>query len=157
MTLNRRTPWAKAMLYIIGLAILSMIACAPTSAEPIRGIGIAKDGDSLYVGQREVRLHGIDAPEFDQLCTKSGQQWQCGKEARDQLSKLVTGKEVKCVSMGEDQYGRLLGECSTVGVDVNRTMVATGYAVAFRSFSTAYLSAEDSAKVNRCSLRVRRS
>ena len=33
--------------------------------------------------------------------------------------------------------------------DINRTMVAMGYAVAYRRYSSDYVSAEDSAKVNK--------
>jgi len=30
------------------------------------------------VGDTEVRLFGIDAPEFDQSCTRNGRPWSCG-------------------------------------------------------------------------------
>jgi hypothetical protein len=98
------------------------------------------------VGDTEVRLFGIDAPEFDQSCTKNGQPWSCGSAAADQLMRLVTGKDVRCSSMGKDQHGRTLGRCMVGTTDINRTMVATGYAVAYRHYSTDYVSAEDSAK-----------
>lgn len=113
------------------------------------GTARAKDGDSLVVGSREVRLFGIDAPEFDQSCKRAGTNWQCGTEAAEKLAALVTGREVRCVSSGEDQYGRTLAKCTVGQVDVNRTMVATGFAVAFRRYSSSYVSAEESAKVNR--------
>jgi endonuclease YncB( thermonuclease family) len=66
----------------------------------------------MMVGETEVRLFGVDAPEFDQTCTRSGQAWSCGAEAADRLSKLVTGKEVRCVAVSTDQYGRTLGRCT---------------------------------------------
>jgi endonuclease YncB( thermonuclease family) len=34
--------------------------------------------------------------------------------------------------MGLDQHGRTLGRCMVGATDINRTMVATGYAVAYR-------------------------
>jgi endonuclease YncB( thermonuclease family) len=46
--------------------------------------------------------------------------------------RLVTGKDVRCSSMGADQHGRTLGRCMVGTTDINRTMVATGYAVAYR-------------------------
>jgi hypothetical protein len=98
------------------------------------------------VGNTEVRLFGIDAPEFDQSCTRNGQPWSCGSAAADQLMRLVTGKDVRCSSMGTDQHGRTLGRCMVGTTDINRTMVATGYAVAYRHYSTDYVSAEQSAK-----------
>lgn len=113
---------------------------------PVWGIARAKDGDSLVVGSTEVRLFGIDAPEFDQTCGKAGTSWSCGSEAAEALSRLVTGREVRCVSRGTDQHGRLLGECSIGATDINRTMVASGYALAYRRYSLAYVGAESSAK-----------
>jgi hypothetical protein len=107
------------------------------------------DGDSLRVGGKEVRLFGIDAPEFDQTCKRDGTDWSCGSAAADQLSKLVTGKQARCVQVGTDAHDRILARCEAEGVDVNRTMVALGYAVAFRRYSSDYVNAEESAKVNR--------
>jgi hypothetical protein len=98
------------------------------------------------VGGTEVRLFGIDAPEFDQSCTKNGQSWSCGSAAADQLMRLVTGKDVRCSSMGLDRHGRTLGRCMVGTTDINRTMVATGYAVAYRHYSSDYVSAEETAK-----------
>jgi hypothetical protein len=112
----------------------------------VQGIGRAKDGDSLMVGNTEVRLFGIDAPEFDQSCTRNGQSWSCGSAAADQLMRLVTGKDVRCTSMGLDQHGRTLGRCMVGTSDINRMMVAAGYAVAYRHYSNDYVSAEASAK-----------
>ncbi len=42
----------------------------------------------------EVRLFGIDAPEWGQVCNRNGQPRDCGAAAADQLNKLVTGKPV---------------------------------------------------------------
>ncbi|WP_118858343.1 thermonuclease family protein [Sphingomonas mesophila] len=117
--------------------------------EPIYGIAVAGDGDSLTVAGQRVRLFGIDAPEFDQACTRAGKNWSCGREAADQLSKLVTGRQVRCAPTGVDDFGRTLARCSTAGIDVNTTMVALGYAVAFRRYSTDYVSAEEAARNNR--------
>ncbi|MCH8616352.1 thermonuclease family protein [Sphingomonas sp. SM33] len=98
------------------------------------------------VGEKEVRLFGIDAPEFDQTCKRGGQNWGCGSAAADELMKLVTGKQVRCDSMGVDQHQRILGRCTVGTTDINRTMVATGYAVAYRHYSSDYVSAEEMAK-----------
>ena len=121
----------------------------PAQAAPFYGIARAKDGDSLMVGETEVRLFGIDAPEFTQTCKRGSQNWSCGSEAANRLSRLFTGKDDRCVSMGIDQHDRTVGRCTVGTTDINRTMVATGYAVAFRRFSTDYVSAEESAKTNR--------
>jgi endonuclease YncB( thermonuclease family) len=131
------------------IALAAFATSSPATAAPFWGIGKAIDGDSLTVGDKEVRLHGIDAPEFNQTCKKGGQDWACGSEAYDRLSRLVTGNEVRCTEIGKDQYGRTLGRCTVGGVDVNRTMVTTGFAVAFRRYSMEYISAEESAKAGK--------
>ena len=101
------------------------------------------------VGSREVRLFGIDAPEFDQQCKRAGQSWACGSEAHDRLSQLATGQDVRCVSIEIDQHGRYVSRCMVAGTDLNRAMVASGHAVAFRRYSLDYVSAEASAKAVR--------
>jgi endonuclease YncB( thermonuclease family) len=123
-----------------------MAACTPASAAPFYGVARSMDGDSLHVGDKEVRLYGIDAPEFDQTCTRGGQQWYCGQEAAERLSSLVTGKDVRCEQVGTDQHGRILARCEVGATDINRTMVSTGYAIAYRHFSSDYVSAEETAK-----------
>ncbi len=128
------------MTLLIGLAI--------AGERPIYGTAVAADGDSFRIGDTRYRLFGIDAPEFDQLCSRGGEQWACGKVASEQLSKLITGRDVRCVSTGSDTFGRILAKCTVGSTDVNRAMVAGGYAVAFRRYSTDYVSAEETARNN---------
>ncbi len=96
--------------------------------QPFYGLGRSKDGDSLMVGNREVRLFGIDAPEFDQTCKRGGGTWTCGTEAADQLSRLVTGRDVRCIMVSVDQYGRSVSRCSVGSTDINAAMVESGFA-----------------------------
>lgn len=102
------------------------------------GIGHAKDGDSLAVGNREVRLYGIDAPEWDQTCNRDGRNWPCGQVAAEELSRLVTGRDVSCIAVDTDQYHRTVAQCTAGDVDVNRAMVALGYAIAYRRYSCGF-------------------
>lgn len=131
------------------LASLLLASCTPaTAAPPVNGIARNIDGDSLYVGDREVRLFGIDAPEYHQTCTRNRQSWPCGIEAAEQLSSLVTGKQLSCVALDTDEHGRTVARCSVGSVDVNRVMVATGYATAYRHYSMDYVPMEERAKAN---------
>ncbi|HET6941304.1 MAG TPA: thermonuclease family protein [Sphingomicrobium sp.] len=125
------------------------VSVAAGAQSQFSGTGRAKDGDSLMVGDKEVRLVGIDAPELGQTCQRDGQNWACGAAAKDLLISLMRGKTVFCSQTGTDQYRRVLAQCVAGTTDLNRTMVASGYAVAFRRYSTDYVSAEDSAKVNK--------
>jgi endonuclease YncB( thermonuclease family) len=134
---------------IAAASLLALCAQAASAQSAFSGIGRAKDGDSLTVGNREVRLYGIDAPEWDQTCKRYGRNWACGQVAAEELARLITGKELNCVAVDTDQYHRTVARCAAGDVDVNRTMVALGYAIAYRRYSSAYVSAEDSARVNR--------
>lgn len=136
------------MKHLLALASFSAFAaCTPAAAAPpFYGLAQAKDGDSLMVGNREVRLFGIDAPEWGQTCTRAGKSWACGHAAADQLAKLVTGKQVRCIAIDTDDHGRTVARCTVGTVDVNRQMVSNGYALAYRRYSLDYVSAEASAK-----------
>jgi hypothetical protein len=56
----------------------------------ITGVAQAIDGDSLKLAGEEVRLKGIDAPEFTQTCQVSGREVACGRESRAALRKLLS-------------------------------------------------------------------
>lgn len=129
---------------LMGLAAATSAHAGPS--QPLYGIARAGDGDSLEINGTRIRLYGIDAPEFDQSCTKGGAQWACGAEAADQLSKLVTGRDVRCVPTGVDQYQRIVAHCTVGPTDVNAAMVERGYAVAFRKYSNEYVAIENRAK-----------
>ena len=138
---------------VLATASIWLAASSPAGAQfVVSGIGHAKDGDSLTVEEREIRLFGIDAPEFDQTCQRDGLRWACGAEAANQLSALVTGKTVRCEQVGTDQYDRMLARCRVGATDINRTMVALGFAVAYRRYSSDYVSIEASAKGNKLGL-----
>ena len=141
---------AAFMLSIAGLCPLRAAAAPPLRAQPsIYGLGHSKDGDSLMVGNQEVRLFGIDAPEFDQTCTRKGASWSCGTEAADHLSRLVTGRDVRCRLVSTDQYNRAVSRCTVGTTDINAAMVESGFATAFRQYSSDYTAAEARAKAAR--------
>ena len=139
----------KHSLHILVTFVALTISDMVPAQSVIIGIGRAKDGDTLTVGDSEVRLFGIDAPEFDQTCKRDGQGWNCGAAAADALMQLVTGKEVQCLSVGTDQYGRILGRCSVGRADINQSMVGLGYAIAHRRYSRDYVPAEEVAKAGK--------
>lgn len=89
------------------------------------------DGDSMFVGGREVRLEGIDAPEGRQTCMRNGQSWPCGEDARRHLAQLIGNAPVICRGEKSDQHGRLLGTCEAGGRDLNAAMVEDGFAVSY--------------------------
>lgn len=128
---------------------LSAALSTSASAQAIVGEATAVDGDSLSVGGLSVRLFGIDAPEAKQKCTRDGTEWACGEEAARQLGSLIEGRQVVCRGKGTDAYGRTVAVCEAFGLDLNKTMVTQGWAVAFRNYSLDYIADETRAKAAR--------
>ena len=90
------------------------------------------DGDTITVltDDREevrIRLAEVDAPE-------RGQPW--GNRSRQVLSGLVFGRDVRVRQTDVDRWGRVVGQVSVGGRDVNREMVARGAAWAYRQYLT---------------------
>ncbi|MFC5385483.1 thermonuclease family protein [Aquamicrobium segne] len=92
------------------------------------------DGDSIELDGQRIRLLGIDAPEYRQNCTRNGRQYPCGKQSRAFLLQLTQNKTVTCRGAKNDQYGRFLASCEAGGADLNRLLVAEGWAVAYGDF-----------------------
>ena len=121
------------------------------NASVIRGRAEAIDGDSLRLRGVEVRLHGIDAPEYRQTCRDSaGRNYACGKRAAAHLRKLLRGREITCHRVTTDRYNRMVARCATAdGEDIGQRMVRDGWAVAFVRYSRAYVSDERAARLAR--------
>lgn len=127
---------------VLALALLTLLALIVlrldmSRLETVAGAAKVLDGDTLMMGGESVRLSGIDAPELRQTCRKNDSEWPCGRAARDELVRLVRGQDIRCVTDGRDRYGRLLGTCHRGAVDLNETMVATGFAVAYGGYGWA--------------------
>lgn len=90
------------------------------------------DGDTLLLGDRTVRLAGVDAPERGQACADAaGRGFDCGAAAAEALARLVNGRSVLCLVGGHDRFGRGIGTCSAGGVELNAALVASGWALAY--------------------------
>jgi hypothetical protein len=79
------------------LAIAAITALAGTaSAREVSGQAAIVDGDTLWVGSREIRIYGIDAPETSQRCQLPKGTWDCSTAATNAL-----------VVSEVDQYGSI--------------------------------------------------
>tara|TARA_A100001391_G_C5001390_1_gene260859 strand:- start:191 stop:646 length:456 start_codon:yes stop_codon:yes gene_type:complete len=107
------------------------------------------DGDTLEISGQRIRIHGIDAPEGRQTCTRGQTIWLCGKKAAKAMIALVRGSEVKCEAIDTDRYGRIVGKCFANGRDVGKALVMDDLALAYRQYSTDYIQVEASAKAAR--------
>ncbi len=122
------------MLLFAALAALAVRLDARQTQER-QGVPTVADGDSLTLAGQRVRLRGIDAPEYGQTCRRAGADYPCGKLARQALVQAIAGQPVSCSGSRHDRYGRLLGDCRAGDVDLNRAMVASGWAVAYGDFT----------------------
>src|SRR5262245_35638337 len=148
-----RRPFRKLLDYSLTIAILALlfvVSARLNRAEirPPAGGAIVNDGDSLTLGMQRVRLRGIDAPELAQTCVMDGVTYPCGRRSREMLARLVGGKAVSCSGSRRDRFDRLLGVCVAGGVDLNRTQVATGWAIAYGD----YFEDEKQARLKRLGL-----
>lgn len=89
------------------------------------------DGDTIRLNNQPVRLLGIDAPELNQICSVEGKQFACGQTARSKLIQLIGSQKVSCKTTTKDFYGRWLGLCISGEKDLNRLMIAQGWAVSY--------------------------
>jgi endonuclease YncB( thermonuclease family) len=145
-----RTPsrWRRVLDVLLALAILgllSLIAARLDEVETHRLAGEPRihDGDSIAIDGKRIRLRGIDAPELSQSCNRAGADYPCGRLARDALVGLIGGRPVACTGWQRDRYGRLLGDCSVGGIDINRSQVESGWAVAFGDFEAEEAAARE--------------
>jgi endonuclease YncB( thermonuclease family) len=152
---SRRPPqirYRRSRIAYVRLGLLILLACAVAYSqqharrwrsvaqnEPfppvVRGLAEPIDGDSLWVGNDEIRLKGIDAPEWKQSCRRhDGTEWKCGEAAREEVARLIGNSSIKCDISERDRYGRMLGDCSADGRDLNAHLVRSGMAIAYGAY-----------------------
>lgn len=128
-------------------------ASGAASADDLVGVATVIDGDTLEIRSLRIRLHGIDAPESNQSCTRpDGSQWRCGQQASLALSDHVGRQTVRCEVRDVDRYGRTVAECFVGGASMNQWMVASGWAVAYRTYSRAFIADENRAHAARLNI-----
>ena len=116
------------------LLVLSLIlAVLPTSGTWAADAAV-KDAGTIVLGGVSYRLDGIDAPAFDQICIdEHADAWTCGAEARDRLTRLIGGRQLRCDDLGSDPLyrKRQLGVCTVEGetASLNQLLVRDGFAV----------------------------
>jgi len=117
--------------FFLVAALLSIVLPAGQSSA---ATAIVRDGSTLQLGNVTYRLDGIDVPTVDQLCIdEHADVWTCGIEARDQLTKLIGGKQVRCDDLGADPASRKrhVGVCKIEGetTSLSQLMVRNGFAL----------------------------
>ncbi len=125
---------ASAMLRFNATVFVVLILSIPAAlAQNIHGRVVSvTDGDTIKVlsennTQTKIRLDGIDAPEKSQ---------PFGGASKKALTKKIVGRDVLVLSKEKDRYGRTIGVVMLAGRNINREMVAEGYAWAYLKYLT---------------------
>ena len=107
------------------------------------------DGDTIVLNGEKIRFSGIDTPELKQTCMNGDEKVFCGKTAKMLLIKKIGNETPKCISEGKDTYKRTLAECFVNGESLSKFLVRSGYAFAYRKYSTKFIKDEEFAKANK--------
>jgi endonuclease YncB( thermonuclease family) len=144
LSFNSRTILGSALM------VLTFVVSIPGSGsaqEPLTGTASVIDADTIEIHGVRIRLHGIDAPEGRQQCHREdGTPWRCGQEAALVLADHIGHAVVRCEPSDRDRYGRVVAICYKGSEDINRWLVANGWAAAYREYSVDYVADENSAR-----------
>ena len=142
LLLSKMRSWLTGVPFIV----LFLVHAAAHAETPIIGSASVVDGDTIEIHGQRIRFHGIDAPESRQECTRSDSTtWRCGQQAALALSDRIGRSIVRCDPRDRDRYGRIIAICFKGSEDLNRWMVASGWAVAYRKYSLDYVAVEERA------------
>lgn len=114
-----------------------------------------KDGSTLQLGGVTYRLDGVDTPALDQVCIdEHADAWTCGVEAREQLTRLIGGRAVRCDDLGIDPTARKrhLGVCTVEGetTSLSELLVRQGFALNVEASATGRFKPDEArARENR--------
>jgi len=138
--LAERAETMRIMLIILVPIFISVIAGA---ADAPTGTPRIVDGDTSWIGESKIRLHGIDAPEARQQCRQSdGTAYRCGQASTNALRALAGSQPVRCEGNTFDRYKRLIAVCYAGSTNLNAEMVRRGWALAYRHYSKDYVLVE---------------
>ena len=120
------------------------------SNEILIGKAIVVDGDTIKIKNKNIRFHGIDAPESyfngkTQICYQfeDNKKVFCGKDSKALLSSKIYGKTIKCIGKKiKDRYNRILAECYINSKSLSSFMVKSGYAFDYKKYSNGKFNTE---------------
>lgn len=150
---------------LIFTLLLGFMVSPATAKEPLFTVygKIVKvsDGDTVQFLQNDhdfklkLRLYGIDAPETEKgnkrtgKVSKPGQPY--GEEAFKALKSKIYGKTVMIQILDKDKYKRMVSVVWIGDRNINKEMVAEGWAWAYRKYldrphASEYIDAEEQAR-----------
>ena len=140
-----RLAWPVSALVIaasVGLFSLQSVAQTAAPAAVVSGRARVTEGDTIRIGDRRIRLWGIDAPESGADCGNE----HPSRDSRAALREIVDNQTVSC-TVRETRNGRDIAACTARGHDVATTLVERGWARDWPRHSCgAFASAEAQAR-----------
>ena len=133
------------MKKLLGILVLGLLFCSTSFADSLRVV----DGDTIVLNGEKIRFSGIDTPELKQTCLQDDQEIGCGMSAKKLLEEKIGNATIECISEGKDTYKRTLAECFLNGESLSKFLVRSGYAFAYRKYSTKFIKDEEFAKANK--------
>ena len=133
------------MKKIIGMLAVSLLWSSISLADNLKVI----DGDTIILNGEKIRFSGIDTPELKQTCLKDKEEVGCGMLAKMLLIKKIGNNTPICIGKEKDFYKRTLAECFVNGESLSKFLVRSGYAFAYRKYSTKFVKDENFAKINK--------
>lgn len=148
---------------LVRFFLAAILAACPllAGAEPdefIATVVYVIDGDSIVVednnrNRQDVRIVSIDAPEKGRRGTP-GQPYS--ERSRQHLYSLVGRRDVRLISPGRDDYGRILARVWIDDTDIGLAQVCAGYAWVFDAF-VSELPVTDQQRYRACETKARQA
>jgi len=116
---------------LVSILIIQALPCSGRDTEKLLSGRVEKviDGDSLVIRQGkqnyEVRLWGIDCPEYGQ---------PYGPNARKVSRSIMLGRNAQVLVKNRDSYGRYVGVVSLGNFNVNEELVRQGAAWVYNHY-----------------------
>ena len=128
---------------LLVIVILIVSLAWPAAAQEHSGIPRVVDGNTIIINFQIIRLHGIEAPNAEQLCEIDGESWLCGWEATNALAHIVGQHWVSCRQNRLNEGGVVGATCFAGNVlNINAWMVRNGWATAQNQTNTRFLQLE---------------
>jgi endonuclease YncB( thermonuclease family) len=124
-----------------------MLGAAAAAADPLvyRGAAEVTGPAMLRLEGKRVVLWGVDAPVRGQPCQAGNKKWDCATASAKTLLNIVGNQEISCETRRVDQFGRVFAVCKAGEIDINRSLVEAGMAVALPAETNDYVTAEAAA------------
>ena len=103
------------------------------------GVPVVSDGNTLELDGRLIRLADVDVPALEQTCF-APEQWSCGEQAAEALERLIDSRPVRCRGNAEQSQAAV---CQVEDVELNRWLVAQGWALAAEEAPRRYLERQE--------------